>query len=183
YFIAVFETPEDRDLIFSQHWVWGEHGLMSKPWYPSFDPLKESFDTYPIWVRLPGLPLQLWNRSCLIAIGDTLGSCVAVDDKTSIQTHTTYARILVDLDTSKCLPAEINLQIGARLWVQRIDYERLAFRCRRCFQTGHVTDDCEHSKRKTKTAWWRDSLPEHLTIDSNPAKDSSAPLQANLTHH
>ncbi|KAH9294287.1 hypothetical protein KI387_040508, partial [Taxus chinensis] len=110
---------------------------------------------------------------------DTIGSCVAVDDKTSIQTHTTYARILVDLDTSKCLPAEINLQIGARLWVQRIDYERLAFRCRRCFQTGHVTDDCEHSKRKTKTAWWRDSLPEHLTIDSNPAKDSSAPLQAN----
>ncbi|KAH9318671.1 hypothetical protein KI387_020440, partial [Taxus chinensis] len=152
---------------------------MSKPWYPSFDPLKESFDTYPIWVRLPGLPLQLWNRSCLIAIGDTLGSCVAVDDKTSIQTHTTYARILVDLDTSKCLPAEINLQIGARLWVQRIDYERLAFRCRRCFQTGHVTDGCEHSKRKTKTAWWRDSLPEHLTIDSDPAKESSAPLQAN----
>ena len=71
---------------------------MAKPWHMDFDPLSESFNKVPIWVRLPYLPMHLWIDSVLETIGESLGDFLHVDSATSDVLHSTCARILVEMD-------------------------------------------------------------------------------------
>jgi hypothetical protein len=53
---------------------------MLKRWRISFDPAQEYFHFRHLWILLPGLPLNLWNKSALMAIGNALGCFICVDD-------------------------------------------------------------------------------------------------------
>lgn len=65
FFIAKFQDSNDRKIILCHNnFSWqGRFPLMAKPWHMDFDPLSESFNKYPIWVRLPNLPIHLWQDS------------------------------------------------------------------------------------------------------------------------
>ncbi|GLJ17964.1 hypothetical protein SUGI_0315700 [Cryptomeria japonica] len=63
----------------------------------------------PVWVRIPNLPLHFWVDTLLEVVGDALGDFLIVDTESSDILHSTYARILVDLDTSKSFLEEIKL--------------------------------------------------------------------------
>jgi len=80
--------------------------LLLKVWHSTFNPSTESFTTMPIWIRLPNLALQFWFD----AIGNLLGSFLTIDVDTSKFAHTTFTHILVQLDTSKNLLADITLK-------------------------------------------------------------------------
>nr|DAD43283.1 TPA_asm: hypothetical protein HUJ06_001513 [Nelumbo nucifera] len=36
--------------------------LVTFPWRPGFNPLKAKLEIADLWIRLPGLPLECWNR-------------------------------------------------------------------------------------------------------------------------
>ncbi|KAH9295953.1 hypothetical protein KI387_039541 [Taxus chinensis] len=171
-FIVVFSSIRDKEVIDKKLWALQSHYLVLKPWFPAFNPITESFACKPVWIRMPHLPLQFWDRTCLTAIGNTLGHTLFIDPQTTGFTHTTFARILVELDTSKNLPANIELIVQNRTWTQSLDYEGLPFRCRKCFATGHTADVCGVEKRKNgKNNWWKNALPEHLIFE---AKEESS---------
>lgn len=52
---------------------------MAKPWFQDFDPLTESFNKIPLWVRLSNLPLHLWLDSVVEVVGMALGEFLLVD--------------------------------------------------------------------------------------------------------
>lgn len=81
-----------------------------KHWLALFDPDKEKLGAGPIWVRLPGLPLQFWSEDVLGGIGDDLG--VYLDhDKSYIESgNVAIAKILVHLDTKEGLVESLCLQ-------------------------------------------------------------------------
>ena len=118
FFIVQFDSTDEINAILHRGFSWGEKfPLMAKPWYKDFDPSTESFNKVPLWVRLPNLPLHLWVDSVLEAMGEAIGDFLLVDYASSNVYRTTYARILVEVDISKGLPAKICLASSFGAWI------------------------------------------------------------------
>ena len=148
FFIVTFVNPKDRKAILcDQVFFWENHfPLMVKPWHPNFNPHK-----IPTWVRLPNLSLHFLVNSIFTKIGEALGDFYMVDSQSFEHFHSTYARVLVDIiDVSKGLLAKIILNHSKGSWTQLLDYEGLPFRCKKCFNTGHMDAKCENVKTTNK---------------------------------
>lgn len=126
FFVVKFDSIEDRRFFLCNKKIsWdGRFPLLAKPWHSDFDPLSESFNKIHVWVRLPNLPLHLWQDSVLEAVGNALGDFRCVDIATTDIFHSTVARVLVEVDTSKGLPKMIRLDpppgvLGLNFWTMR----------------------------------------------------------------
>ena len=79
------------------------------------------------------------------------------------------------MDFHNGFPAEINLLGNGYSWTQKIDYENLCFRCRVCFETGHIARNCEKSSgkrrlpRSQRPTWWKEAPPEKQVEGKIPA--------------
>ena len=171
FFIVKFDSIEDRNAILWHGFSWGEKfPLMAKPWNKDFDPSTESFNKIPLWVRLSNLPLHLWLDSVLEAVGDALKDFLIVDTASSNVFHTTYARILVEIDISKGLLEKIMLDSSIGSWIQLLNYEGIPFRCRKCHKTGQLAAVCSSEKsRSKKSPWWKGVSDEHYTVQNAPS--------------
>jgi len=58
-----------------------------------------------------------------------------------------YARILVHLDTREGLQGFITIQGTSFSWKQRLDYEGIPHRCKKCDQVGHLFKACPLLKK------------------------------------
>ena len=151
FFVVQFESKEEYLKIREQGpWFWGRAGLFITPWFPEFDAHTMVVTKMPIWVRLPNLPLPFWHHLVLEDIGNLLGKFIKSDSDLNEQGLFTYARICVEIDLSKGLPDRVQLIYEKHKWVQALDYENTAFRCRFCHLTGHLQDSCPLSKRFPK---------------------------------
>lgn len=174
FFIVKFESSSDRKIILHNSFSWqGRFTLMAKPWHMDFDPLSESFNKVPIWVRLPNLLIHLWQDSIFEAIGNALGVFLYVDSDTSDIFHSTCARFLVELDVSKGLPKAICLDSPRGSWTQMLDFEGIPFRCRNCHLTGHIAARCDAGKSKSRRppTWWTGVSSKHYKV-RQPLVDS-----------
>lgn len=79
--------------------------------------------------------------------------------------HSTFARILVEIDVSKGLPTEVILKSSRGSWIQLLDYEGVPFRCRRCFKTGHAATQCGFEKKSKIATWWNGASQQHYTVE------------------
>lgn len=150
FFIVKFQTPEERDIIIREGpWFWGSTGLFITPWFPDFDPNTMTVSRLPVWARLHNLPLHFWNEQVLESIGNSLGRYIKTDMERLENRIFTFARICVEVDLSKGLPENIMLIYKQQNWLQSLDYENTAFRCRKCRMTGHLQNTCPEVK-KTK---------------------------------
>jgi len=141
-------SKEVRDSIISSGpWFWGTSGLFMTPWFPDFDPNKMTVTKMPVWVRLYNLPLHFWNEQVLEGIGNSLGKYIKTDLERIDERIYTFARICVEVDLSKGLPDNIKLIYKQQIWLQVLDYENTAFRCRLCTQTGHLQSSCPEDKK------------------------------------
>lgn len=138
FFVVQFESKEDYQRIIEQGpWFWGRAGLFLTPWFPEFDANSMVVTKMPVWVRLPNLPLPFWHHQVLEDIGNLLGKFIKSDSDLNEQGLFTYARICVEIDLSKGLPDRVQLLYEKHKWIQALDYENTAFRCRFCHLTGH----------------------------------------------
>ena len=71
-------------------------------------------------------------------IGNTLERFVAVENDFSHTYDKRKVKILVELDLSTGLPAEVDIICNDRVIRQRIDYLNVPFRCSYCRAVGHL---------------------------------------------
>lgn len=90
------------------------------------------------WVRIPRLPIELYNDVFLERIGMTTGTFLKVDKLTSIHSRGKFARICVELDLDKPLTPFIILR-GHKI---PIEYEGLHSICFKCGKYGHKREQC-----------------------------------------
>ena len=120
-----------------------------QPWSPTFDASTTVFSLAPGWVKLPNIPLHFWGLTSLQSIGNALEKFHSRSQKTET-TFTTYARIFVEMDFSKGFPAEIILDGKGYSCTQKSYYEQIHFRCRACYETGHLALNYKKFWRKIK---------------------------------
>lgn len=91
-FVVVYYNTEDKQNIYeSGPWFWGNVGLFMQPFPATFDPITVSISMAPVWVRLPNLPLHLWNLPMLSSIGNALGKFYRHNPESINFYKTTYA--------------------------------------------------------------------------------------------
>lgn len=117
----------------------GPQGLYLNKWTPDFDPAVDVPSAVPIWVRLPNLPVHCWNCDSLKHIGNTLGKFI---DRANNKDQYDCARICVEVDLEVGLPEAIKINVGSWTHVQKLDYEQLPFKCRKCHVYSHFARGC-----------------------------------------
>ena len=71
-------------------------------------------------------------------IGNTIGRFVAVEDDFLHTYDKRMAKILVEMDLTSGLPAEIEILCLEWIIQQQLDYLNVPFRCSRCRAIGHL---------------------------------------------
>jgi hypothetical protein len=94
---------------------------------------------FPIWVKLPQLPLYLWGARSLSKIGSALGKPIVTDECTAHKLRVSYARMLIEMDVTQCLPPDITIRDSeGNTMKQLVEYEWKPLFCDKCQKIGHL---------------------------------------------
>lgn len=142
FFVKLQKRSDYESVLSDGPWVILQHYLTVRRWSPDFKISTASISSTLAWVRLPELPIQLFNRlDKLKEIGDCIGRFVKVDDHTIRASKGRYARIAVEIDLHKpLLPKYI---LGSEEF--NVEYEGIRLICFSCGVFGHHQDDCPQS--------------------------------------
>ncbi|KAL9662640.1 hypothetical protein QQ045_027473 [Rhodiola kirilowii] len=115
-------------------------------WSQDFKRNKEPTTTTS-WIKLPGLPAELFNSGYIEAIVRPIGRFLAIDEGTRSCRNPSYARAFVELDLQRPVPDEIWVSLGTigGFW-QQVLFENKPFYCSHCKLHGHQVS----SSRKVK---------------------------------
>ena len=91
-----------------------------------------------LWVLLSALPLPLWIKELIMDIANTFGRFVEVEENFPCIFDKRMARVLVELDMSNGLMAEIDIICNERTITQKLDYLNAPFRCKACHEIGNL---------------------------------------------
>eukprot|EP01018_Ginkgo_biloba_P039380 Gb_12932 [translate_table: standard] len=129
-------------LLLGGSWKWDSTPLWLNRWSPFFDARKERMDLMPVWVKLPGLPLEFWSLEVFKAIGNVLGHFVEADMSFITSGLMVTTHILVQMDLREGLAESLELKKGLHSLTQPLDYSSVPFRCNRCHKYGHLAAEC-----------------------------------------
>lgn len=145
-FLFFLKTVE-RNIILLLASLWGRTSLFMKPWFPEFNLTTIFETTTPVWVRLPNLLIQLCQE-IFKKIGNTLGQFIKSERRNSRRLYT-CARPCAESDLSKGLLDKIILDRYGSQWVQTLESEKAAIRCRICHETGFSITNCPTKQPQT----------------------------------
>ncbi|KAL4378119.1 hypothetical protein GQ457_02G027990 [Hibiscus cannabinus] len=139
YFLVTFKSSSDfSNAISGGPWVLFGHYLVVEPWTVDFSTSQSHPNRVLAWIRLTGLPVTLYQRSKITAIGECIGPVIKIDYQTESGCRGRFARMAISLDLRK--PLVSKLFINGRLQV--VEYESLPTICFECGKYGHVKDMC-----------------------------------------
>lgn len=134
FFLVYFSFDKDYDYaLFEGPWMLQDHYLTVQRWGPSFLQSAEVSSKVAVWLRIPKLPLELYNVQFLNRIGSSLGTMLKIDRLTSIYSREKFARICVEMDLSKPLVSHVVIR-GHNI---QLEYEGLHQICFDCGCYGH----------------------------------------------
>lgn len=137
YYQVVFKNEEDyKFALFEGPWKVADHYLIMQHWRPLFLMTTQRMCRVAVWVRIPHLPIELYNEIFLRRIGMSLGVFLKSDRLTSFHSRGKFARICVELDLDK--PLESHIVIRGHHLIE--EYKGLHAICFRCGKFGHKKD-------------------------------------------
>ena len=96
FFLIKFSAEEDYDkVLHGGPWFIGGHFLTIKPWKPYFKASEAKFSSVAVWVRLPELPIEFYDKIVLKEIGNAIGPVLRIDYYTASDTRGSFARLCI----------------------------------------------------------------------------------------
>ncbi|XP_028785492.1 uncharacterized protein LOC114741406 [Neltuma alba] len=139
YMIATFQEREDYFFALEGGpWMVQNHYLTVQMWKRNFNPWNEKIQKVAIWVRLPGLPRDYYDRKFFYNLGNRIGTAIKVGEMTLTKARTMYARMCVEVD----LKAPLLLAYSVDGKNRKIEYEGLQLICFNCGRFGHDAEHC-----------------------------------------
>uniref|UniRef100_A0A2N9IBY2 Reverse transcriptase domain-containing protein n=1 Tax=Fagus sylvatica TaxID=28930 RepID=A0A2N9IBY2_FAGSY len=65
--------PDFESILKGGPWFIGDHFLSIRPWIPDFKPSEASVTSVAVWIRLPELPVEYYDKGPLLIIGGSIG--------------------------------------------------------------------------------------------------------------
>lgn len=104
-----------------------------------------------VWIQLQSLPLQCWNSRAISRIASRLGKPICMDEITVNKRRISYARVLVEINTSKKPVEEFEVKLPSGLtYTQYVVYENLPKYCSHCYYFGHYFENCKYRDNSHK---------------------------------
>lgn len=186
WLVFKFKTEEDRFKVLQggPYFVFGRPLILKNmPSYFEFDNME--LKQVPVWVKLPGLPLECWNPKALGKITSKVGIPVSTDGMTATKEQLSYARVLVEVDASVPLVRSVPIALpNGKTRNQQIVFEYEPKFCSTCSAFGHMAGNCGSAKS--------DVSPKNQPLDQGiKAKPSgmapttqpvNLPTEAGLVH-
>ncbi|KAL9685017.1 hypothetical protein QQ045_022463 [Rhodiola kirilowii] len=134
--------------------------------WTDYNPRKES-TSISKWIRLPGLPMQMFDRAILRSIVSTFANFVDSDPKTKEMDSLNYARGCVEIDVTKKLPSSVWINLpGQGGFAQSIVVEGGLKYSSKCKIHGHEYSNC----RKVVKQGEKQSEPIHGNMQNADGK-------------
>ncbi|XP_061348942.1 uncharacterized protein LOC133294302 [Gastrolobium bilobum] len=173
YLLIRFQDDNDyRHVLEEGPWIVNDHYVIVQRWRPLFDPYDEDFRKVAVWIRIPGLPIEVYKPRHLWRIGNFFGRTLKVDRNSLrknelgdavITERGKFARICVEVDLRKSFLSKFT--IGSKIY--HVGYEGLHLVCFKCGLYGHRRDQCP-----------ADQAPEVQTTVEESSKGQVVPSNA-----
>lgn len=138
YLSFSFSCEEDhRQILCNGTWMIGKYIMYIQKWYPNSGLDDEFVVQVPIWIKLPGLPMEYWEEDMFAGIDNAFGELLSIDPVTASKRRLIYARIRVGVGPDTDMPEEIEIDSKLGKWMQKIIYESIPFACFHCKRVGH----------------------------------------------
>ncbi|XP_026378842.1 uncharacterized protein LOC113273316 [Papaver somniferum] len=158
FFIIKLDNEDDMKLIYEGHWEVENQILSLRYWEKDFRPEFQKNSCAYVWVTFPGLSIDYWKESILMAIGKSFGRPIRIDETTMKKQAGFYASILVEIDLAKTIPNKVWVESKYGKFEQELCFVKLPKYCNHCKVVGHYVAECR-IKRK-----------EHNLMNDNPLK-------------
>lgn len=108
FYVVQFTKEEDyRHALFEGPWMVANHYLLVQRWRSNFNKSAKKESKVAVWVRIPELPLELYNEEFLKRLGFALGTYLKMDRLTSIHSKGQFACFCVEMDLAKPLTPQV----------------------------------------------------------------------------
>ncbi|GLU14274.1 hypothetical protein SLE2022_308550 [Rubroshorea leprosula] len=150
----LFKIPDSgtRDWVLnSSHWHVAHKMLVMGKWEPDYKEVKQEPKSVPIWVKLWGVPMDVFSAEGLAYIASAIGVPLALDKGTEERTSVNYAKLCVEIEAAAAqdLPETIPVDIESCPSVDvRVEYPWLPTFCSTCNKQGHTAHNCKSRKNK-----------------------------------
>lgn len=95
FFLIRFSSSKDYDKVLrGGPWFVGEHFLAIRPWDPCFKASEAKHSSVAVWIKLPELPIEFYDREVLKKIGEAIEPVLRIDSYTASESRGSYARLL-----------------------------------------------------------------------------------------
>ena len=152
WFVFKFQTEEDRLEVLNggPYFAYGSN-LILKMLPRCFRFEGEDVSSVPIWIQLPGLPLDCWNARSLGKIVSRVGKPITTDKMTLTKERLSFARVLVEVDASTDIVTEVEVRLPTgEVYHQSVVPEFIPKFCKQCMSFGHVGGHCGKGSGGTK---------------------------------
>ncbi|XP_020687684.1 uncharacterized protein LOC110103352 [Dendrobium catenatum] len=123
-------------------WYVNESIIGIDKWSPNFDPSSLKGLTASVWIRLPNLPLQSWDRVNVCRIASMVGKPFLIDENMFQWGRREYARVCVKINLDDKLEQGVWVEGAMGKFFQKICYERIPHICFKYGKVGHVEKNC-----------------------------------------
>ncbi|KAL4371951.1 hypothetical protein AHAS_Ahas06G0217100 [Arachis hypogaea] len=93
-----------------------------------------------VWVRIPNLPIELYNKYFFWKVKKSLGTMLKVDKLTSIHSRRKFAHICVEIDLRNMLVPSFSA-LDKEFYIEYEDLHQICFKCGRY---GHKLDQYQN---------------------------------------
>ncbi|KAH9770764.1 putative ribonuclease H protein [Citrus sinensis] len=139
YFLVKFQTAVDAERALTEGpWIVMGRNLFVQPWTPNFDCFSNELTSTVVWVRLPGMAIQYYDKHSLRRLGSKIGDVIKIDYNTEDSKRGKFTRLAVRVSLVKPLVSQI--KVNGK--IQLVEYEGLPMICFSCGKYGHFTEDC-----------------------------------------
>ncbi|KAK1261476.1 hypothetical protein QJS04_geneDACA018742 [Acorus gramineus] len=144
FFTVKFSNVEDLNVALEGGpWTMGYRPFILRKWTPTVRMEQELLSSITIWIRLPNLPLHLWEVDRLGRIGSMIRVPLYANSATLRCSRASFARICVEVQASKGLPDSVLVDVSPSHQKSfKVDYDWKHTVCKFCQTFGHDEACC-----------------------------------------
>ncbi|KAJ4823351.1 hypothetical protein Tsubulata_022001 [Turnera subulata] len=184
--LFLFQFPDDAaySRAFTRGpWHIGGVPLIFRPWTSSSKKLDFSNATFPVWIKLKNVPMELLTKEGLSYLSSVLGTPLHTDQDCSKIFKSDCVNVCVQVDFSKPLLNELKLDLHGKTVIIEVIYSWKLPHCDFCHGWGHHEIAC--SEKKVTKIWVPKQTaappkptpsPPHVEESIPPSSTTSLPV-------